>query len=129
MILSVSDLRKVYSKIKLPYLWLENDNLKYIGIFFKLQAQSYCLKHMILSVPDLRKVYSEIKLSEVIVMMIDRLPEKQLDESKINTIKDIVHCPLFENSQCREILLPAMASHVRYVGFTLPTLEIRIFYF
>ena len=83
-----------------------------------MQAQSYCLKHMILSVPDLRKVYSEIKLSEVIVMMIDRLPEKQLDESKINTIKDIVHCPLFENSQCREILLPAMASHVRYVGFT-----------
>jgi hypothetical protein len=84
--------------------------------YFLLQAQSYCLKHMILSVPDLRKVYSEIKLSEVIVMMIDRLPEKQLDESKINTIKDIVHCPLFENSQCREILLPAMASHVRYVG-------------
>ena len=83
-----------------------------------MQAQSYCLKHMILSVPDLRKVYSEIKLSEVIVMMIDRLPEKQLDESKINTIKEIVHCPLFENSQCREILLPAMASHVRYVGFT-----------
>ena len=72
---------------------------------------------MILSVPDLRKVYSEIKLSEVIVMMIDRLPEKQLDESKINTIKEIVHCPLFENSQCREILLPAMASHVRYVGY------------
>ena len=39
-------------------------------------------------------------------------PVKQLEESKIETIKELVNCPLFENADCRELLLPAMIKHI-----------------
>ena len=81
-------------------------------------AQSHCLKQMILAVPDLVKVFDQLKLSEVLVKMINGLPDKQLDLSKIATIQGLVHCPLFEDVECREILLPAMASHIKDLSVT-----------
>ena len=39
-------------------------------------------------------------------------PVKQLEESKIETIKELVNCPLFENADCRKLLLPAMIKHI-----------------
>ena len=102
-----------------PFEELLKDVLKSLAklMFYKSDdlygAQSNCLKHMILALPDLKKVYKEVDLAEIVIQMINGLPDRQLNESKVTTIRDIVHCPLFENPQCREILLPAMATHVR----------------
>jgi dedicator of cytokinesis protein 1 len=76
-------------------------------------AQGHCLKNTILAVPDLIKIFDDKTLSEILIQMVTSLPNGQLDTTKVNTIKELVHCPLFGLAHCRAILLPAMASKVK----------------
>ena len=85
-------------------MYFNSDDLK--------MAQNHCLKQMIASVPELLKVYDQKELSKIIISMIDS-PVKQLEEVKISTIQNFVNCPLFEITECRELLLPAMIKHVK----------------
>ena len=76
-------------------------------------AQRDCLKQMVWALPDLQKVYGNAELAEIMKKMINALPQDTyLDEAKINAIKELVQSPLFVIDECREILLPSMASHI-----------------
>ena len=75
-------------------------------------AQRFCLKNLILSIPDLTKVYDETKLALVVVNLNGKLEKGHLDDSKINTMKEVVLSPLFDNAQCRDILMPIMTKNI-----------------
>ena len=78
------------------------------------RCQRDCLKQMVLSLPDLNKVYQDTELSMHMLNMIDALPEDdQLNISKVEAIKDLVHSPLFPKLECRKKLLPSMATHIQ----------------
>ena len=79
------------------------------------RCQRDCLKQIILSLPDLCKVYPKTDLAENLLKMINALPQDDdnLDISKLEGIKALVHSPLFPILECRQILLPPMASHIQ----------------
>ena len=79
------------------------------------RSQRDCLKQIILSLPDLSKVYPKTELAENLLKMIDALPldDDNLDISKLEGIKALVHSPLFPIPECRQILLHPMASHIQ----------------
>ena len=75
-------------------------------------AQRFCLKSLILSIPVLTKVYDETKLASVVVNLNGKLEKGHLDECKIIIMKEVVRSQLFDNAQCREILMPVMTKNI-----------------
>lgn len=77
------------------------------------KGQSYCLRHMVSAVPDLVTVFDAKQLAEILVQMITSLPKGHLNEHKIATIKELVHCVLFEMPECRAVMLPQLAAKIK----------------
>ena len=75
-------------------------------------AQRFCLKNLILSIPDLSKVYDDTKLALVVVNLNGKLEKGHLDECKIIIMKEVVRSQLFDNAQCRDILMPVMTKNI-----------------
>ena len=78
-------------------------------------AQSACLRNMIQSMPDLAKVYSQKKLAEVLKGMIKALPEEQLEDVKLDVIKELIRSDIFKDRDCRLILLPQITHELRQI--------------
>ena len=63
---------------------------------------------MVASLPDLSTVYDPKSLAEILMKMLASIPQMQLSEHKIHTIKEIVHTQLFS----RYSNLPSDASTI-----------------
>ena len=92
------------------------DSLKDI-MFYRAKeaqkAQSACMKNLIASIPDLSKVISQKKLSEVLKSMICALPDDQLEEEKMDIIKDLIQSQIFQDRECRIIILPEITKELK----------------
>ena len=77
-----------------------------------LGVQASCLKHLVLAVPDLVTVFPRRQLAEILMKMITSLPMGQLTEIKLATLQAVVKCELFEHPDCRQVILPVLATRI-----------------
>ena len=75
-------------------------------------VQASCLKHLVMAVPDLVQVFPRRALSEIIMKMITSLPMGQLTEHKLSTLLAVVKCDLFRHPDCRQVILPVLATRI-----------------
>ena len=79
------------------------------------RIQQSCLKHIVLAVPDIMQVFPRKELASIIMKMITALPNGQLTEQKISTLKDLVHSQLFFHCDCRQVILPILCQAISLV--------------
>ena len=75
-------------------------------------VQASCLKHLVMAVPDLVQVFPRRSLAEIIMKMITSLPMGQLTEHKLSTLLAVVKCDLFHHPDCRQVILPVLATRI-----------------
>lgn len=68
---------------------------------------------MVQSIPDLISEFDRKQLTEILVLMLQRLPKNQLALEKLSTMRELIHSPLFEHSECRAVMLPEVAHLIR----------------
>ena len=94
------------------------DSLKGI-MYYKAEetqkAQSACLKNLIESIPDLTNVISQRKLAEVLKSMLCALPDDQLEDEKMEITKDLIQSQIFEDSECRMVILPEITKQLKEI--------------
>ena len=104
------------------------DSLKDI-MFYRAKesqkAQSACLKNLIQSIPDLTHVFSQRKLAEVLKAMLCALPDDHLEEEKMDIIKDLIKSQIFEESECRLIILPEITKELKEILERSQTMTLR----
>jgi len=75
-------------------------------------GQGFCLKNMVLSIPDLESVFDRKALAEIIVRMVQNIPQGHLEEKKMTTLRELVHSQLFAYLDCRAVMMPEIAARV-----------------
>ncbi|XP_026674071.1 dedicator of cytokinesis protein 1 isoform X3 [Ceratina calcarata] len=78
-----------------------------------LLVQGACLKYLPATIPHLLRVYSGKQLSTILTDLLVTLPVGRLTKQKMMTVNDMIHSPLFLNTDCRAILLPRIIILVR----------------
>ena len=89
------------------------------------KTQTSCLKNLIASIPDISNVISQKSLSEVLKAMFCALAEDQLEEEKMEIIKDLIKSPIFEDRECRIIILPEITKVLKGVLERSQTMTLR----
>ena len=99
-------LMEVLDALKAIMFYRANDTQK---------TQTSCLKNLIASVPDLSNVISKKSLSQVLKSMFCALADDQLEAEKMEIIKDLIKSSLFQDKECRIIILPEITKVLRGV--------------
>ena len=99
-------LMEVLDALKAIMFYRANDTQK---------TQTSCLKNLIASVPDLSNVISKKSLSQVLKSMFCALADDQLEAEKMEIIKDLIKSPLFQDKDCRIIILPEITKVLKGV--------------
>ena len=99
-------LMEVLDALKAIMFYRANDTQK---------TQTSCLKNLIASVPDLSTVISKKSLSQVLKSMFCALADDQLEAEKMEIIKDLIKSPLFQDKECRIIILPEITKVLKGV--------------
>eukprot|EP00106_Octopus_bimaculoides_P019984 XP_014787426.1 PREDICTED: dedicator of cytokinesis protein 1-like isoform X1 [Octopus bimaculoides] len=74
-------------------------------------VQGAALKYITTTIPDVISVFSPVELSKLLVSFFDAIPPNRLSNQKMQSINNLVHSKLFEDSACRHILLPMILTH------------------
>ena len=79
-----------------------------------LIVQGSCLKYIPYAIQDILTVFDARKLSLLLTNLIDSVPSDKLRTQKMVCILDIIHSEcLFNNTDCRMILMPVFFYHIR----------------
>ncbi|XP_071039760.1 dedicator of cytokinesis protein 1 isoform X2 [Parasteatoda tepidariorum] len=78
-----------------------------------LLVQGACLKYFPFAIPDILTVFDGMELSNILVQLINSVPQDRLTRQKMLCVNDLVHSELFQIPECRIILLPMICKQIK----------------
>lgn len=78
-----------------------------------VELQDACLMYFPCVISDVLEVFDGPRLSVIVTQLINSVPPGRLMAQKLTCMKDVIKSRLFDDRNCRDVLLPCFCSHIK----------------